>query len=339
MVPSPSTSPSRSRDPSFLSNTDPRLRPCWHPIAPTVEVGHQPVPVRLLGETWTLVRLPHPHPAPPAGSRPPPPARDVGGPPSTSGAGMGGAPVRATRLSDGAPPAGVRERDGMVFLAPDPPVTDLLEVEVADDPAYAVGWLRPVRARVGAGLMTDNFLDMAHFPFLHAATIGAGELTSFDDMVVTREGWGMTVESVHEFSNHEDPGVPEGVRPLVQRRRVRFVYRAPFMVSLRIDYLDAGGTNVVVLYVQPEDEQSCRLFSALYRNDLGPPDHHETRRRMAEAVRYETLVLDEDLALQTRYRDLRLPLDLRTEVHVRADRPTIELRRVLADLTVATSGG
>jgi hypothetical protein len=42
-------------------------------------------------------------------------------------------------------------------------------------------------------------------------------------------------------------------------------------------------------------------------------------------------VLDEDLAVQRRYERLALPLDLTAEVHTKADRVTVELRRVLAD--------
>jgi phenylpropionate dioxygenase-like ring-hydroxylating dioxygenase large terminal subunit len=304
----PRARPMREEAERSLSNTDPGLRPCWHPVALDREVHRRPLQVRLLGETWYVWREQ--------------PARH---PPL----------VRAVRAGSRAPAAAVTVRDGVVFLAPEPPVTVLLDVDVACDPSYLVGWLDPIRARVGAGLMTDNFLDMAHFPFLHAATIGADELTRFDDVTVTRQGWGMTVCSEHEFANHEDQGVAAGLRPLVQRRRVTFVYRAPFSMSLRLEYLDAGGTNVIAFYIQPEDAQSCRLYCALYRDDLGRPDDPESHKRMAEAVRYEGLILGEDLSLQTRYRDLRLPLDLRTEVHIRADAPTIELRRILSALVDA----
>jgi hypothetical protein len=47
---------------------------------------------------------------------------------------------------------------------------------------------------------------------------------------------------------------------------------------------------------------------------------------------FERKVVDEDLGLQERYVDRRIPLDLTDEVHVKADRMTIELRRILADL-------
>jgi vanillate O-demethylase monooxygenase subunit len=222
-------------------------------------------------------------------------------------------------------PAGLAERDGLVFLAPDEPVTPLPRFDAADG---MVGELEPVRARVGAGLMIDNFLDLAHFPFLHAETIGTDEAAQLASLRVERQGLGMTVRGEHSFPNHEDPGVVRGERPLLQRRRVTYTYVAPFSVELRIDYLDAGGTNVVAFHVQPEDDETCRLYTKLTRDDLRGDE-----RRLAEAVAFEQRILDEDLALQERYRDRRLALDVRTEVHVKADAMTVELRRILATLS------
>ena len=60
----------------------------------------------------------------------------------------------------------------------------------------------------------------------------------------------------------------------------------------------------------------------LLRNDL-PAD------AMAGALEFEQRVLDEDLVVQTRL-GVTLPLDLTVEVHTKADRVTIELRRALA---------
>jgi phenylpropionate dioxygenase-like ring-hydroxylating dioxygenase large terminal subunit len=273
----------------WLSNTDPALRRCWHPVARSAEVGGEPVPIRLLGEDWTLVREPA---------------------------------LVADPL-----PAGLAERDGLVFLAPEDPLTPLPEFSAGDGMA---GELEPVRARVGAGLMIDNFLDLAHFPFLHAETIGTDEAAQLASLRVERseDQLGMTVRGEHPFPNHEDPGVARGERPLIQRRRVTYTYVAPFSVELRIEYLDAGGTNVVTFHVQPEDDETCRLYTRLARDDLGGDE-----RRLAEAVAFEQQILDEDLALQERYRDRRLPLDVRTEVHVKADAMTVELRRILATLS------
>ena len=43
-------------------------------------------------------------------------------------------------------------------------------------------------------------------------------------------------------------------------------------------------------------------------------------------------MLDEDLAILERYRDRSLALDLKVEVHSRADRLSVAYRRLLADL-------
>ena len=178
--------------------------------------------------------------------------------------------------------------------------------------------------------MIDNFLDMAHFPFVHLATIGTPEAAAFE-FAVDRDGFGMRVHARHPFPNREDPGVAAGLRPLLQERVLEYRYRAPFSICLRIDYVEAGGTNVLDFYVQPQDDEHCRIYTTVHRNDL---EGDETR--LAECVAFERKVLDEDLGLQEQYRDRRLPLDLTAEVHVKADRMTIELRRILADLVTTT---
>jgi hypothetical protein len=70
----------------------------------------------------------------------------------------------------------------------------------------------------------------------------------------------------------------------------------------------------------------------LWRNDVGD----DPAAAAASSIAFEQEVLNEDLAVQSRYDDLSLPLDLRTEVHTRADRNTMELRRVLAELVAAS---
>ena len=94
--------------------------------------------------------------------------------------------------------------------------------------------------------------------------------------------------------------------------------------------MDSGGSNVIGFFIQPETEETCRLFTTLWRDDLGGDE-----RRMAEAVDFEVAVLREDLRIQEAYHELVLPLDPQAEVHTRADRTTLELRRVLADLVGA----
>ncbi|MCU1375074.1 MAG: putative oxidoreductase, Rieske [2Fe-2S] region [Actinomycetia bacterium] len=333
----------------MLGNLDPALRRCWLPVARSSEVGADPVKVTVLGEDWVLVRLPAglaayvdrcPHRFAPlsAGSVDGDVLRcgyhgwcfDEAGT-CTEIPSMGSTDLRPARANAGTP-GGLAERHGMIFLAPDEPVTELLEVPEADDPTFDHGTLPVITATVGAALLIDNFLDMSHFPFLHAATIGTEEATVVEDVDIERRGHGMTARSRHPFPNHEDPAVATGERALVQHRRLVYEYRAPFSISLRIDYEEAGGTNVVDFFVQPVDAETCRIFTTIHRNDLDGDD-----ARLAEAVSFEMKILDEDLRLQERYVDRRLPLDLTAEVHVKADRITVELRRILAELVKETA--
>ncbi|HEX7131369.1 MAG TPA: aromatic ring-hydroxylating dioxygenase subunit alpha [Iamia sp.] len=290
-----------------LTNTDPVLRRAWHPVLPlaamhSAAMHSSAIPVRLLGEDWVVAR------------------RD------------GEVSVRSDRCPHpecATAPAAVTTHLGLVWIAPDPPLAPLPPDPLADDDRsrFARADLAPVTTRAGAGLLIDNFLDMAHFPFVHAATIGAEEEPRVPPSVVERDGLGMTVRSSHRFPNREDPEVRAGRRPLLQTRHVTYRYTAPFAASLRIDYEEAGGTNVITFFVQPVDGETCTVHTSIARDDIG----HDPER-LAAALAFEEGVVAEDLALQRRFVDLALPLDLTAEVHTRADRATVELRRILAEM-------
>ena len=145
------------------------------------------------------------------------------------------------------------------------------------------------RRAASAGLLADNFLDMAHFPFIHAQTFGAGEAREVPKYTVTRNGLQFEASYEHEFSNREDPGVAAGLRPLLQRRRLTYRYTAPFHLELAIEFLDAGGTNVIGFFLTPLDDERVRIYSSLWRNDLDG-----SQERMAEAIDFEVAVVNED---------------------------------------------
>ena len=223
-------------------------------------------------------------------------------------------------------PWGVALSHGMVFIAIEEPFTEPPSIEAANDPSFQVGDLSVISTRASAGLLADNFLDMAHFPFVHAGTFGADEVREVPRYEVAREGFAFSASYEHDFANREDPGVKTGERPLVQRRRLTYRYQAPLHLELAIEFLDAGGTNVIGFFLSPEDDETVRIYSSLWRDDLG-----DSSEMMQDAIDFERAVIDEDLVIQSQYGDLSLPLDITAEVHTRADRITVELRRILSD--------
>jgi phenylpropionate dioxygenase-like ring-hydroxylating dioxygenase large terminal subunit len=334
-----------------LSNVDPALRRAWHPVAYSHEVTDRPVQVHLLGESWALARIP---------------AADGSGT-TTLAAFVDRCPHRFAPLSAGfvvdgglrcgyhgwcyaddgtcidipalsrtdrrpsranvAVAAAVTEHLGLVFLAPEPPVAPLIHVAADKDTAFLRGDLTPIHTRAAAGLLLDNFLDIAHFPFVHADTIGLEESADAPVLTIERDGGCLRSTATHPFPNREDPGVAAGERPLVQHRRLTYEVNVAFNAALTIDYVEAGGTNIVGFFVQPEDAEHCRIYTMLWRNDL-----EGDAERMARCVAFEQRILDEDLRIQGRFEELTLPLDPTAEVHTKADRLTLELRRMLRAL-------
>ncbi len=313
----------------------------WHPIALGSEIGAQPTKAWLLDEPWVLWRDASgailafhdrcPHRLAPLSAGAVLESGELqcgyhGWRFGTSGActlipALGGnAPIPGRARLHAA--AAIAECAGVVWIAPCRPPNGPPEIDsIGSD--FLTGILDPVEADVDPGMMLDNFLDVAHFPFVHAETFGSQQSAAVDGYHIYRTKHGFVATTEHEFANHEDRGVAEGTRPLVQRRRMTYTYLPPYAATLRLDYLDAGGTNLIVFAVQPQCGRRCRIYTVLVRNDL---DAAELR----EAVVFEQRVLEEDLVVQRRMSG-PLRLDLTAEVHTRADRLTIELRRTMLD--------
>jgi vanillate O-demethylase monooxygenase subunit len=319
-------------------------------VARSSEIGEEPIRALLLGKPWVLWRGPEgliaafedrcPHRRAPLSM-----GKVVDGSlrcgyhgwrfdavgDCTEIPGLGEAAVIPSRTS-ATRPFGVVESHGMVFLAPKAPLVPLPAMPEADDPSFKQGDLPVIVTRGSAGLLADNFLDMAHFPFVHAGTFGADEARCVEPYEVAREGYSSSVVITHAFANREDQGVEAGIRPLLQQRRLTYRYTAPFHLALRIDFLEAGGTNTIGYFLCPEDAETTRIYSTLWRDDL---DGDEASMR--DAVDFEVAVVEEDLRLQAHFDLLALPLGLTEEAHTRVDKSTIELRRILQSLVEAAA--
>jgi phenylpropionate dioxygenase-like ring-hydroxylating dioxygenase large terminal subunit len=229
-----------------------------------------------------------------------------------------------------------QERWGLLWLAPQEPLTDLFADPDEDDRNYVGAWLPPVRTPASAGVVADNFLDVAHFPFVHAKTFGAPEEKLVDRYEVIAEEFGCRSVQEQWFENPADPGVSAGTRPVRQRRRATYVYRAPFQLMLRLEELDAGAVKTILFFAQPESLTSTRIYTKMLLHGIGGvadpgPDV------VASEVAFEEAVLAEDLELQQKMRLPGLPLRMRDELHVRADLLGVHLRRVLREFRETAS--
>lgn len=207
---------------------------------------------------------------------------------------------------DADPPAwGVAEHLGVVWIAPAQPQVELIDVPGPADPLTLSAWLPPVRSVAPAGLLADAFLDASHRSLVAPASPDA---TAPE---VTHDRHGST-------GVHEEPG-----------RRVTHVHRAPFQLLRRVEDLATGAVTTVLRLLQPEDADSTRVHTRVL---LHRPDGSADADALAAAVESAAASLAEDLALLPRLASSGLPLLPRDELHVRADRLGVALRRTLADL-------
>jgi phenylpropionate dioxygenase-like ring-hydroxylating dioxygenase large terminal subunit len=223
---------------------------------------------------------------------------------------------------------GARERFGVVWIAPAEPVDVPLDLPEAADRHYVPGSLG------AAGPMADNFLDVAHFAFVHGATFGAEDRPEVPVYDVAPEPGGFRSTQEQWCENPTDPEVARGGRPLRQRRRATYVYRAPFSFRVSLEYLDTGATTTILFLLQPEDADSTRIYTCLFLSS-GHGQPLPSPAVVAEEVAFHRQVLEEDLGLMGVLASAGLPLDVREELHVPADRLGVALRRALCDFATA----
>jgi len=331
-----------------LSNVDPALRRAWHPIARSTQVADDPVKAWLLGVPYVLVRIDGelvvledlcPHRLAPLSA-----GRVVDGSLECAYHGWRfdstGACISIPSLAVGGrvppkarcgAPFAVVERYGLVFVAPEEPIVPLPDIKAYDDPERVRVDMDPFTGAFGAGMLIDNQLDMAHFAYLHRGTFGTEQAAVTPAYEVVREPWGFTVDADIPIAASNDPGVVSGIRPLDQYRTMHYRCVAPFHVELHLDYPVMGGSNVITFFVQPETANRSTMYvSLLFAQPGGFTD-----AELAERVAFEYRVIGEDLALQGTFDVLELPVDLTVECHVRADRASVEYRRILRSLMAA----
>lgn len=297
---SEAAAPATSAVPAYLTNEEPALGCGWHPVARSVELEAYPdgpMPVELLGQQWAVVRHAD-----------------------------GGVRVWGREGE----PYDVAEHLGLIWIAPLEPVTGLLDAPEVSDPAYVSGWLPTGEFATAASLMLDNQLDASHFPYVHAGTFGNNASPEVPAYEITRTPGGFLADVAHAFKNVNDPAVAAGERPVEQQRRVSYRFALPMQLQLRIEHLETGQHTVILFGLQPARIGHTRFFTQILRDDLPGWPSATAALTLPTTLAFEERVVAEDIVLQNAFTIPGLPLDLRMEMAVRADRSGLELRRMLA---------
>lgn len=322
-----------------VDNLTPALAGAWHVVATSEEVGPDPVQVWLLGEPWCLARMPDgtigawadrcPHRLAPLS------AGCLVGDELQCGYhgwrfGTDGRCRAIPAIGDRRPPEravtrvpwGCDERYSLVWLAPEPAVSRRHPFPEWDDPGFVTARSEIVGTNAGAALLVDNFLDAAHFPYVHAATFGVDQAAEVHDRGITREGW--EVNTVFETWYRE--------KDVIERQLLAKTGSASLTVKLRLDFPDSGMCIAILFCCTPERKGQTRVYKLLAHNGLV-----DDPAALAAFVAEEDQILQEDLAILRRYDHEEVFLDRTVELHTKADRLSLAWRAVMSDFVARRS--
>ena len=217
----------------------------------------------------------------------------------------------------------VEERYGLVWVCLGSPVADIPTITAEDDPAYRRINSGVYRWSVSATRMTDNFLDIAHFPYVHFATLGTQ-----DDQVVPAveleplDGDFYGYEYAVEVANAQGAVASGQAAPTVSRRMTTG-FNLPFTVRSTIHY-DTGLDHLILLCSTPIDDVTSYFTFVVWRND-------DFAVPAEDVIAFDRAIGAEDKVMLERIAGV-LPFDPTATVSVRADRAAVEWRRQLAAL-------
>jgi phenylpropionate dioxygenase-like ring-hydroxylating dioxygenase large terminal subunit len=315
------------------SQTWPALRNYWHPVALGKDVADKPAAVRLLGERLVLFRVGGEVIC----------FRDLcchRGTPLSLGwiegdrvvcayhgwnFDRGGKCVRIPALPPGRPvPERARvdaflctERNGLVWVSFGEPCSPIPECPEYDDSSYRHYLCGPFSWKCSAARSIENFVDQAHFPWVHEGILGDRNQPEFIPVEVERFG----EELRYTMDDRPNPMHP------VRHRRVYQIHR-PFTIHQRKER-ENGEVEASYFTVTPVSAKESINYLYVLRNFELPPEE--------EAQRYalDIKIMLQDQVILENQRPEELPLDLSAELHIKGpDAVAVEYRRMLAELGV-----
>ncbi|WP_180897213.1 aromatic ring-hydroxylating oxygenase subunit alpha [Martelella soudanensis] len=213
----------------------------------------------------------------------------------------------------------VRLRYGHVWTSLGAPGHELFDIPEATDPDRRLVDVGVVRVRCSPLRAVENFLDIAHFPFVHTDILGAEPHTEvFNYKVEIRE------EEDEVWATQVKFYQPQAARSASGGIDTDYMYRVPAptcSVLYKSSPPRPGEWDVIALFVQPLTEELCEVWPwmALFDDDAS----------MTDLIQFQQLIFLQDRSILENQIPARLPLDPGKEIPTRADMTSIAYRRWL----------
>lgn len=215
----------------------------------------------------------------------------------------------------------VQEAYDSVWVSLGSPTRDLFDVQEFSQPGRRIINCGAIGVYTSGLRIVENFLDMAHFPFVHTDWLGKEPHTEVKDYKVdvhsdTGEIWATECKF---WQPKAAPTASGGME-------VEYTYRVmqPFSTMLyKSCPTHPGEFDIIFLLVQPLDEDRC-LAHPIFA-------YFDTKSADAELISFMQLIFGQDKPILENQLPKLIPLDARTEIPTRADAMSIAYRRWLRE--------
>lgn len=236
-----------------------------------------------------------------------------------------GEEIRVT-LQDGQPmvTAGGRvlpsqARYGHVWTSLGTPARPLFDIPEADQPGRRLVDVGLVRVKCSPLRAVENFLDIAHFPFVHTDILGAEPHTEVGryDVAIRDEVDEVWATKVQFYQ-------PQAAKSAAGGITTEYMYRVP-APTVSVLYKTCpprpGEWDVITLFVQPLTETLCEVWPwmALFDDTTS----------LTDLIHFQQTIFLQDRSILENQQPSLLPLDPGLEIPTRADLTSVAYRRWL----------
>ena len=211
----------------------------------------------------------------------------------------------------------VQERYGWIWVCLGEPGNEIPPFPEWDKDDFRKIPCGPYKVQASGPRIVENFLDVAHFPFVHENILGTQTHTEIEDYDVTTGPEGVEATNVKVYQ--PDPyGTGQG-------DTVAYTYRVYRPLTAYLLKESEGPQFSILLAITPHSptESSAWMWMAMnYGHDI--PEK--------ELVDWQDEIFSQDRPIVQSQRPELLPLDLQAELNMRCDRTAVNYRRWLKEL-------
>ena len=184
----------------------------------------------------------------------------------------------------------------------------------------------PYDVATSAPRIVENFLDMAHFGFVHEGSLGTRSAPAIDDYRVEARAHGLLATQCRAWQ-------PQSNLNSTTATRVEYTYEvtAPFTAVLTKlpdpgRAVTMGYRESIALFICPLEPEASRVWFRLAVADFEAPD--------SKLREFQHAIFMQDKPVLESQNPKLLPLDLRAELHTIADKASSAYRQHLKQLGI-----